>query len=194
MGIKRLRLDWISVPILLLAVALVVGVGCLVWMLSVSAFYRDPGNRFAHWIDKSVRQAVQITYNSGGQGSTLGPDNYTYGALAGSVADQASRQRILGAQPFTSCPEGCETWRPYASTEQAVQSALHQDFSSGGQLPEHTREAIAAATSQSAQCAIRYAPPSKRIMPDKPKEAANERDVICLSPDSGALLYMYAED
>lgn len=110
------------------------------------------------------------------------------------VDNEADRDRILKAPPFINCPEGCEAWHPYepsGNKHSVIRSALGTN-DPADRPPDHARQIARAATEEDgARCAIRYARPADRASPDEPKEASIRRDVMCLSPRTGAFVYAY---
>ena len=178
---RKLLLDKISIPILVLGVLVVAVIGWWLYYMTIGSstmtiFY----NRFDH----DAIHHMNVSYQSGC--AISGWDGKS-GLVVGTITNKKTRDRLLNMQPFTDCPHGCSGW--YRDKDRKSQS--HEDKYYFGligsrDIPKNYRTQFDAASTGDSRCVKRYA---KRV-------ASNDvvtSDVFCFSLNTGAFVYQFDE-
>lgn len=133
---------------------------------------------------------VSVVYSSPGRSW-----DRSSGIVVGVITDQAQRDRVLSQQPFDSCPAGCTDWQPVQQLDYASSSLIKPtsfyppQLSPGAVAAPHVLQALT--DDSNLRCATRYSPKDNPT-PEEARQATG-RDVYCLSPDSGGLVYGFLE-
>jgi hypothetical protein len=179
---RKLLLDKISIPILILGIFVVGALGWFLYHMTIGSFTTTIFyDRFDH---EAIRH-MDVSYQSGYIIS--GWDSSKSGLVIGTISDKKTRDRLLTMQPFTDCPYGCSGW--YHDKDRKSRS--HEDEYYSGligsrDIPRNYRTQFDAATTGDSHCVKRYV---KRGVSND----AISSDVFCFSPKSGAFVYQFAE-
>lgn len=174
---RKLLLDKISIPILILGVFVVVAIG---WWLYEGTIGSFTTTIFYGRFDHDAIRHMDVSYQSGYAIDGWDGNN---GMVIGTITDKATRDRLLSIQPFTDCPHGCSGWYHYGDNLPHHESVFRDTAILGNHTipPKKFRDQARAAISSDNRCVARYS------------SSHRTNDVFCFSPSSGAFVYEFAE-
>lgn len=178
---RKLLLDKISIPILILGVFVVAAIGWWLYYMTIGSFTMTI---FYDRFDHDAIRHMDVSYQSGY--ATKAWDGKD-GLVIGTITDKATRDRLLGMQPFTDCPHGCSGWHNGRDRRsQSREDKYYFGLIGSRDIPKSYRAQFDTASTGDSRCVKRY---TKR-------GASNDvviSDAFCFSPNSGVFVYQFDE-
>ena len=183
MYMRKLLLDKISMPILILGVFVVAAIGWWLYYMTIGSFATTI---FYGRFDRDAIRHMDVSYQSG---YAISGWDGRRGLVIGAITDKATRDRLLSIQPFTDCPYGCSQWFHYENKMPHPERMFRDTtiLSNKPIPPKKFGDQARAAISDDNRCVKRYV-----------KDVAlsydiDTSDVFCFSPSSGYFVYQLDE-